>query len=194
MYSSEGYLTFTLPVTNHQHILVKLLAAWVFQVICYAVVIASAAIAMSGELWSTLVEDGIIGMIKSDMSMYGIGNTVGFIIEYALIFMMYSIFYILLYYACITIGQTAKKNRVLMAIVTYFIYYVITQVVATVCIAIFAVMGMTGIFDGIVNWVGTHFAASMHIGLCLMICGYAALALVAYFVTHRVMTKKLNLE
>ena len=81
-----------------------------------------------------------------------------------------------------------------MAIVAYFVYYVITQVVATVFIIVFMLLGTTGIFDVMVAWMGTHLAASMHIAFCLGICGYAALALVAYFVTHRVMTKKLNLE
>ncbi len=193
MYSSEGYLTFTLPITNTQHIFVKLLASMVCQAVCLLAVIAAGAIALSGE---GLVEFlGYFVVAMTDLfSAFGAANFVGYIIELILLIIISAASGMLLYYACITVGQTAKKNRILMAVGAYFIYYVATQVISTVFTVIITVLGMANVLDGIAEWLLTNFTISIHIYFLISIVISAVMAAAFWLVTQTIMTKKLNLE
>ncbi len=193
MYSAEGYLTFTLPVTNTQHIFVKLLVAILCQAICLAVVMTAGAIALSVEDLAAFLH-WIYDLTTSFSLEFGIGNTIGFQIELFLMIVASAISNMLLFYACITVGQTAKKNRILLAIGAYFIFYVATQVLSTIAIVFLTALGMSNALDGIIEWIANHFLASMHIYFCGVIVINSALAVGFWIVTHRIMTKKLNLE
>ena len=101
---------------------------------------------------------------------------------------------LLLYYTCITIGQTAKKNRIIMAVAAYFVYYAATQAIATVFMIIFTVLGISGVFDGIEMWLESNIILATHIYFAFALLVSAALATAFWFVTKNIMTKKLNLE
>ncbi len=193
LFSSEGYLTFTLPVTNSEHIFVKLLATIVCEAICVVTVILTVAIAISGELFVQLVRE-IGNALRTFFSLYGAANAVAFIIEAILLFILSAVSGTLLYYTCITVGQMAKKNRILMAFVAYFIYYVASQMISTATVIIITVLEMAGALDAIVNLLQANSVIAIHIYLCGAIVISTALAAVYWLVTHRIMTKKLNLE
>ena len=55
----------------------------------------------------------------------------------------------MLYYACISIGQTAKKNRILLAIGVYYIYTIIVQVISTVFSVVFSLLSVSGVLDSL---------------------------------------------
>ena len=193
MYSAEGYLTFTLPVNNAQHIFVKLLTAICCQAICLLTVVIAATIALSGE---PLKE--ILLVLAAGLSEFceeiGPVNYIAFIFDIIVIVLLSVVGNMLLYYACITVGQMAKKNRILMAVGAYFVYYVATQVISTVLVMIFTMLGMTGVFDGIVMWLDDHMILTMHLAMGTSIVIYAAMAVAFWYVTQWIMTKKLNLE
>lgn len=193
MYSAEGYLTFTLPVTNSQHVLVKLLAAVSCQGVSVLTIAASVAIALSGERLKTLLQSISI-IIDPLASGLGAVNVVFLAIEAIVMLIVSSASTLLLFYACITIGQTAKKNRVLMAVITYFIYYMASQALGTVVVMIIVALGSSGVLDNIMIWTDYHYVATRHIYFCTSILVSAALSAAFYFVTLRVMNKKLNLE
>jgi len=193
MYSAEGYLTFTLPVNNAQHIFVKLLTAICCQAICLLTVILAAIIAISGEP----LKDFLLMLTAGISEFYediGAVSFIAFVFDIIVIALLSVAGNMLLYYACITVGQTAKKNRILMAVGAYFIYYVATQVISTVIVMIFTVLGMSGVFDGIVMWLDDHMILTMHLTMGVSIVIYAAMAVAFWFVTQSIMTKKLNLE
>jgi len=193
MYSAEGYLTFTLPVNNAQHIFVKLLTAICCQAICLLTVILAAIIAISGEP----LKDFLLMLTAGISEFYediGAVSFIAFVFDIIVIALLSVAGNMLLYYACITVGQTAKKNRILMAVGAYFIYYVATQVISTVIVMIFTVLGMSGVFDGIVMWLDDHMTLTMHLSMGISIVIYAAMAVAFWFVTQSIMTKKLNLE
>jgi len=127
MFSAEGYLTFTLPVTNAQHIFVKLLMSIVFEAVCLMVVTAAGAIALSGDALAAFW-DGLWQMLRGIDAQIGTGHMVALIIEWILLAVASVVSGMLLFYACITVGQTAKKNRIIKAIGAYFVYYMITQI------------------------------------------------------------------
>ena len=193
MYSAEGYLTFTLPVNNAQHIFVKLLTAICCQAICLLTVILAVMIAISGEPLKDLVLALTAG-ISEFYEDIGAVSFIAFAFDIIVIALLSVAGNMLLYYACITVGQTAKKNRILMAVGAYFIYYVATQVISTVIVMIFTVLGMSGVFDGIVMWLDDHMILTMHLTMGISIVIYAAMAVAFWFVTQSIMTKKLNLE
>ena len=193
MYSAEGYLTFTLPVTNAQHIFVKLLVATVWQMLCFLTVIAAGSIALAGDDSLgvlELLDWGIEGVLE----MCGTGHVIAYIVELILLAILSVVANMLLYYACITVGQLAKKNRILLAIGAYFIYYIASQVITTVVTIVVTVAGMTSNLADIVNWVIRHYVASIHIYLVGAIILTAVMAAVFWLVTQTIMTKKLNLE
>ena len=193
MYSSEGYLTFTLPVTNTEHLLVKLLMAMVCQAVCVLTVIAAASIALSGKLFGDVLKF-IVNLIDKALVVCGTANLIGFIVEMILLLVLGAVSNMLLYYACITIGQTAKKNRIFAAVGVYFIYYIATQIISTVFTMIFTVLGMTGALDGAMVWIEKSPIAAVHIALCVVIVISAAITAVFWLVTQNIMSKKLNLE
>ena len=193
MYSSEGYLTFTLPVTNAQHIFVKLLAATVCQTACIWTVIAAGSIALSGQLFGE-VFIAIAALIEKLFLACGAANSIGFIIEITLLLILSTVSNFLLYYACITVGQMAKKNRIFAAVGAYFIYYVATQIISTVFTVIFTVLAAAGALDGVAMWFGTHLLAGLHIVFCVAIVISAAVTAAFWLVTQTIMSKKLNLE
>lgn len=193
MYSAEGYLTLSLPITNTQHIFVKLFVAMVCQAVCLLTIIVAGAIALLSE---DLVDFFNYFIVFTDefFTLLGAANSIAFILESILLTILCAASNILLYYACITVGQTAKKNRILKAVGAYFIYYVVTQVIATVFTIIVTVLGMSHPIDGILEWIANNATATMHIYFCGVIVLYGAMSAAFWLVTQTIMSKKLNLE
>ncbi len=193
MYSAEGYLTFTLPVTTTEHIFVKLFVSTVCQIICLLTVIAAGAIALSGEALTDFF-NFMSQLVDGARLTLGAANLIGFVAEVLLLLLLSAISTTLLYYACITVGQTAKKNRILLAIGAYFIYYMATQTISTVLTIVVTVFGTSGVLDTLFDWLTNNLVSAIHIYLCAAIVLYAILSAVFWLVTKIIMTKKLNLE
>lgn len=190
LFSSEGYLSFTLPVTPTQHLVVKLLTAVTCFILTVIASFASLCIAFSGEALVEIFK--AIGFIFNSINEYVIGasDTTLYIVEFILL-LLFSVFYMfLLFYTCITIGQTAKKGRIGKAIATYFIYYGITQVVGTVLIIVNALLGDKGILTFAIN----NPELFVHAFFCAEIAVISVLSLVFFLISRHIMNKKLNIE
>ena len=193
MYSSEGYLTFALPITCDQHIFVKLLSSLICQLVCLVTAVLAVVVAISGKPLNEVV-DFLSDGFREFFELYGAGNAVGYIIEAVLLLLTSVVSNLLLFYTCITVGQTARKNRVLMAIVAYFVYYVITQTIGTVFAITVTVLESIGALDALDEWFTAHSALMIHSYLCVAIVVNAALVFAFWYVTKKIMSKKLNLE
>ena len=183
MYSAEGYLTFTLPLTNAQHLFVKLFVSTVCDAICQLIVLLAIFIAFWDK---NFIE--IISIMGERIPNIGAANVVGFIIEGIFLMLFASIYNTLLCYACITIGQTAKKNRILMAVGAYYIYNIATQIISTILSVIMTVFSMIGAFTSAFEWMADNIALSVSIVISI------GLSAIFWFITQTIMTKKLNLE
>lgn len=192
LFTAEGYLSFTLPVTGAQHIWVKLGAALLFQIFAAVTIILSLVVVASGEPLAEIFKamGYLLEFIWKD---YG-GHIVFFIIELLVLLLVSLAYEYLLWYACISLGQRSRKNRVFMAIVWYFVYYMITQAVSTVFVIIMAVLDATGKIGPIMNWIFEHLLASLHIGFIGGSVIMAAVAAVFFLVSKNTMKNKLNLE
>lgn len=192
LFSREGYLSFTLPVTPAQHIWVKLLTAGMFSVFSMLVVLLSFGVFTAGELFSEIIK-ALSYIIKQAIPLLG-SHLIFYIIEFVLMIGVALLAEYLLYYVCIALGQTFKKNRVIGAVGVYFIYYIINQVIGTILSVIIMLLAETDFFLAIGRFVEENPFETVHIVFCVGLVFGALLAALYFVITHAVMRKKLNLE
>ena len=191
LYSSEGYLTFALPVNNHQHIISKILGYVIFELLSVAAVIIGWIIAFIGvkEFWDIFSSFfTVLGQIPNKVHLFI------YIIEIIIMFALSVCINPLLYYSCITIGQLAKKHKILLSIGVYYGYSIIVQVLATIFSIVIMLMGTAGAFEHLGIWIGNHPYAILHIFFCSTIIITAGIGVLFYYITYKIMTHKLNLE
>lgn len=188
LFTGEGYLSFTLPVTTHQHIWVKLVVAVITETVTLVAAALSVVVVTFGDL---TVEIGkAIGYLfklfverwGAHLPTYMLEAVVGMIVLFAM--------ETLLFYACICIGQQSKKNRKLAAVGAYFGFYVIQQVIGTVILLI----GVRVDWEPLGIWVVEHPFATVHIVMCGAIVLALLVGCLLYFISHRLISRRLNLE
>jgi hypothetical protein len=200
LFTSEGYLSFTLPVTPTQHILTKLSTAVIVHTVSLVVVLISVCIITAGDV---LIEVGnaihyIIDLIPERLAITFKETTAGewqvniwlFAAEFILLVLAACIYQMLLFYGCITVGQMFHKNRVLAAVGVYFGYYMVTQAIGTVLV----------IVSQFLPWEDLSLIfLDAPIG-CIhsLLIGYTLLNLLVatalFFVSRIIIRRKLNLE
>ncbi len=194
MFTGEGYLTMTLPVTVTEHILTKLAVAVLTVIVTVVAVIVAISIATMGEVFVEIVKsvDYLAEMYFERMG----GHGVAYIFEVLIAGIVLAASQLLLYYACISLGQRAKKNRVAAAFGCYFAYYVITQILGTVLIAIVAnaPQWLYDLLDSIENFAFDHPFATVHYGIWGVTLFYGAQAVAFFFISRYIIKNKLNLE
>lgn len=192
LFSGEGYLTHTLPVTPAAHIWVKLLTALSFTVASGLVCLLSGMIVTSGELFSEICKaiSYLLGNIPPD----AIPHLSGWLAESILLSLLSILNVHLLYSLCICLGQRARKNRVLAAVGVYFGFYMVSQILSTVMMVVITILGESGALDKLLTWIESDPVTFIHlllIGLCLLVI---LVNIVYYLVCHWTIRKKLNLE
>jgi len=192
MFTHEGYLTLTLPVTNAQHILVKVTSGAVSIMASFIALILGFCIATAGEFTVEFFKALFYLIEKGQILLKG--NLVPYLIELAVLIVVAEFSSILLYYACISIGQCTNKNRIITAIGVYFAYYFITQIISTVLIVIIEIVSFTGAFENIITFIYQNPYLCVHLFLIGSIIFTALLGLLYFAVSHFVLKKKLNLE
>ncbi|MBQ2675867.1 MAG: hypothetical protein IJF54_00505 [Clostridia bacterium] len=188
LFTSEGYLTHTLPVTATQHIMVKLVTAVLFQIATLFVVLASACIITAGDVLVEVVK--AIGYLIGEIYEYTGAHMVLYIVEIIVVTIVSLFSSFLVYYTCICLGQLSKKNRVLVSVGIYFGMSMVGQVVSTVLMT----FTTFPVFEDIVMYFTDHPITAIHISLCLGIVITLILSIVFFIICRMVMKKKLNLE
>ncbi len=193
LFTGEGYLTFTLPAKPVTHLWVKVSTTMVFCILSFLVCVGAACIITAGDVFTELCKAGIYLWNKIEASYKG--HIAGYIAEGALLVLIAVFATILLYNACLCIGQLAKKNRILLSVGAYFGYYVITQILGTVFIIVFTILEASGALAPIYDFMLYQYPTeSVHIVLWAFIVFYALLALVYWLICQWILRKKLNLE
>jgi hypothetical protein len=193
LFTAEGYLTMTLPVSETQHIFVKLTTAILFFGLTILNTLISVSIITSGEFLLELFK-AIGYTVKLVCEQVGTVNMVFYIIEFILLVICSVASSLLLYYGCITIGQLAKKNRVAAAFGVYFIQYFITQVIATALTV--SIRTMPKFYENIVEFFAVNLDVQgiIHVVFGASIVVSVALGAVYFLVSKYIMKNKLNLE
>lgn len=190
MFSGEGYLTLTLPVTFDQHLRVKLSAALVTTIATILAVLLSLVVFLTTEWLVELWKAGIflLKILANHLGFHmGLYATEGVLLVLALI-----IEQILFFYMCISLGQTFRKNRILAAIGIYYGVYLATQILSTILII---VLGLDWLpLAKLGAWAAVHPFSMVHILLTggLAVAGLLSTGL--YYISRWVLRKRLNLE
>lgn len=204
LFTDEGYLTFTLPVTRSSIILSKTLNSFIWQMahvlliaICaliYILLFPSLDIFPDGVTLSDIF--GAFSTLEEFSIFAGapLFNTL-VVFEIILLLISTSVFSICLIQLCITIGGIiAKKSKVLMAVVIYIIASNIVGIATQMLTAFATVILGTG-FTELSSTLGIGGQrALIAIGIMIVFLVVASVTAIIYAVTQHLINHKLNLS
>lgn len=188
LYSTQGYFTFTLPVTETQHLFVKLATAVLFVYVSLLSSVLSVAVATAGELGVEIVKAiwYTLGVVFDELK----ANLIFYILEFTIYMFASTIFGILIFYSCISLGQLAKKAKIFVAFGIYMIYCAVLEAVGTIFFMVCVFLPM----DDIIYFITENIKPLLHIYLVAATIISAAMSIGLFFLNRRIMHKKLNLE
>ncbi len=177
LYSDEGYLTFTLPVTKSQILISKILTGTLWVYINQVFIFVSIA---------TLMIPGKHTIIRTLSAIPGFSSPGRIILGFLLFLLVDAVSTTTMIYASITIGQHFHGHPILGSIVTYF-------GLQTVCsIIVYAVLFLTGIgFQPVADM--SHFSYVLNT-LKISFVFQVITSVILYIVTYQMMKKKVNLN
>lgn len=184
LFTDEGYLSWTIPVSPMQHFWAKFLSGSIL----YALGVTGSFLAFwilyTGkntyaaylEIAPDLTE--ILGMTLEKFALLLFGHS-----------LLCTFSAVLMIYVCVTIGQLFPAHRVLGAVITYFALYFTLTASVTGC------MLLTGLFPGIKYTMDTANTVSIYLSSTLkMTFGiYLVAGILEYLLIRWILTKKLNL-
>lgn len=200
MYTDEGYLTHTLPVTKHQLLASKILVSGIWNLIVNIAVILSVCgllVFMIGAVlpadlgWKEIMEvveenwDIILKSLRQDLGVNLVQWTVVMVIT-ALLSPFWSV---IILFGAISIGQLFTKHRVLMAIVCYGGIQILSMVISSVVQSITSMESLQNMLAETVA-LNNYMNATLLSGAIQNFVMAALLYLASYLVT----SKKLNME
>lgn len=200
MYTDEGYLTHTLPVSKHEILVSKILnsSLWyllmtlgVFLSVFVLVFSMVGALMPEGYSWAYIWEqispemDYINEMFREIFGM-GVGGYFGMLIVFSLI---QPICGMVIIFGAISMGQLFTKHRVLMAIVSYVGIMIAAGMVSSVVQGVFSVSRMVKM-ESSNAMAGSYMNMTMWISMLLSMVEAGIMYYVSYYVTSR----KLNME
>ena len=189
MYTNEGYLSHTLPVTPAQHLFSKLIVSMLFEIGSVFTVIVSFCIITLGELNIEIFKAGfyILGdffkILKADGAFY--------IVEFILFLIIAAVAELLKLYFCISVGQLVSRKKILLAFGVYFGLYILTQVFGTILI-VFVTLN-PDLMEKIGEWIADNGKLFTHLILCGAMLWSVIRAAVYFLISRFIMSKKLNL-
>lgn len=180
--TEEGYLMFTLPVSVHSLVLSKAIVAFFWTILCYALSFLSIVIL----IYKPDLKDSFLYyydvLAKSLYAELNISLN-AFIIWSVVLMVVSQIYFIFYAYCSIALGQLYGKHKILGAIAAAFAIYVIMQVISS------CIMLPLTISGDISNFKQVYSNLYLTSG-CLSI----AVSAIFYFITTKVLEKKLNLS
>ena len=189
LFAAEGYLSLTLPVTHGQHVLAKTLSSVLVSAVTSISILVALVIASLGDVLTEVVRAGAY-LIRFGSQRFGGGRFALWGVEGLLLAITAAAaVYLMLYF---TVGQTAKKNRILAAVGVLFGLYLLTQILGTVGI----VISVTNpeIPERILEWLEDMRYDSVTFVLSSMIVIEVILGTVYGLLIRTIMRKKLNVE
>ncbi len=196
LYSDEGYLTHTLPVTRGQLLISKTVSGSVWMLLDMMMVILSLFILVL----TRPVLDDFTACRDELLRAMGFPASTGYgkiLVAFAVLFIVSAVGNVVIIYASIAIGQLFSNHRVLGAVVVYFVINTIVSIISSIAGTAYSMSTFIHAADessfvmmandGVIYQV---YARLFLFSLVLEII----LAIGAYTVTHLLMQKKLNLN
>jgi hypothetical protein len=189
LYTDQGYLMHTLPVTAHELIWSKAFVALLWNIISTVVVVFAilslVLSAMTGvslpELLRSLLEE--LQVTEFDMRIPLL------ILAWIVAMLAASVMSVFMGYAAISIGQRFKKQKLLGAVGIYIGLYMLIQMASSYMTTILITINARTISS-----ISIEPLNAMLIMMLIAIIATGALAAVFYVLTHYMMENQLNLE
>ncbi|MCI9217973.1 MAG: hypothetical protein HFG95_13125 [Dorea sp.] len=191
LFSSEGYLSHTLPVTSGQHLLSKTISGSIWGIInMISLHIALFIVAATPHVISFVSENKAeimerLGFTGSRPS----GSFLGFLLLYIVVCLIGTATNVILFYSAITIGQLISGHKILGAIAAYFV------INTTVSVAALIITAYTGLLGASMN-LSTAVDSIKYLKDSLIMNGIFSFiqTAVLYLVIYWIMKKKVNLD
>ncbi len=203
MYTDEGYLTHTLPVTHHQLLIAKTLVSGIWMIlmnlvlILSIVVLAYTAVCMymnatpadvTGVLGEAIAEG--FSMMPDEIK----SKTVLFVVMLIFLLLLSPFCSMLMLFGSITLGQLFTKHRAIMAIVCYigvsFVCGIFSSVVSMITSFRYMFREMASdVFDE-AAFMLDFYSGTYGIQIVVLLLTGALL----YFVSHLILQKKFDIE
>lgn len=193
LFTDEGYLMHTLPVSASAHIWSKLIVCFVWQAVDLILVVLSVlALFINMDILRALPH-GFAEMFQSFPEAFGVPAGVG-IPLYLLLFLLDSISGILVIYMCIAIGHSFNSHKILASVGVYVGVMVLNSVLSMIFSAITGMIsyGSSSLFVDVSNSFSTATNFWLSWLFSMLICLVTGVA--GYLLTNYFMTKRLNLE
>ena len=183
--TDEGYLMFTLPVSRSQLIWSKLLVALVWSVLSTVL----AALAWMAEISVVGRENVLIAQGLRSLRQHLSGNLTGCAAALVVLCLVSCLVSFLKFYAAISLGHSFSNHKVLLSVVFYIGFGIVTQTIGT----IFASVGIQ--IDISPDFWSSLPVTQVFSSLAWAAAGVSALLGAAYYVLTLLMLKKrLNLQ
>lgn len=191
LFTGEGYLSFTLPITPTQHLWVKSLTAVAVEVTTVIAIFLSVFIITAGDVLTEVFK--AIGYLCG-RAFESVGAHFWFYIaEFIFLLLITSFTSIMMFYFCITAGQLAKKNRVLASVGVYFGLYILSQVFSTIITILLTVFGEP-LGEFFLEYFMNHNKEVWHWIFGIISLANVIMSAVYFFVNRLIIKNKLNLE
>ena len=199
MYTDQGYLTHTLPVTKHQILGSKIMIGGIWYMIIALAVYLSIFIWFASLIGAVIPEgfslasvwkeaapeiEMVLGEFETQLG-WNLKATLGYLIAYTVLAPFASLAII---FGSISLGQLFHKARVLMAIVFYVGITVIMSLLSSLVQSFSSANMYTSLLEDMA--MGKYLNGILGFTLVLNM----VLAVILYFVSHFIISKKLNME
>lgn len=182
MYTDEGYLTHTLPVTKNQILISKILVSGIWtMIILLSIYLSLFLLGMSSML--AIIPDftladffGGLGELFRDMELWFDFDTVRLLVMGIIMSLIGPFLTVTILFGGVSLGQLVSKGRLLMGILFYILILVADQL-------------FVGLFRSFASSVGVY----VNINLDASFIVNLLTAVILYVAAHFVISRKLNL-
>ncbi len=193
LFSGEGYLTLTLPVSVEQHLLVKTIGALIANVATALTIFASVCIFFAGD-WFTEITKALLYLYKKGVATYGGADMAMYVLEILLTLLTLTLMQYMTFYVCICIGQTLRRGRIIAAIGIYYGLTQLTQIIGTIIVIIISVYGNVPLLIAITDLIRANIPTFVHLLLWGIIVMGMVWSGICFLVSRKTMKHKLNLR
>lgn len=191
MFSTQGYLTHTLPVKESSIFNGKLLVSfiWVFSVflMIFVSLLIMGSIASDGKLFSILVNEAWAEFVQDLYEEFNI-NVTGFLWKIVLSILLGIVYMLLWIFTSLSVGQLSNKHRIAASVFTGIGIYIVEEIFSVLFIVSIAKKAES--FVESAERAGKLLNENLWIGMGYMVLSIA----IMYTVCMLINKKKLNLE
>ena len=188
LFTDEGYLTFTLPVTPGQILFSKAASGIIWLAIAAVIAVVCAELIFVGGGDVAQMAQQILSWMRYALGNMGLDG--GLYAAEAIVSIVVSLIYsVLLYYLSITIGSTVARRHKVMASIGIYMGIQLALSIVSSLIQVFPMMYMES------SVLGTGYTTWMlHLTSIINLVLSAGVAVGSYFACRAILTRRLNLS